>query len=117
MRTTVSPRGILFANHARFWVLLATLTASALLAALTPAPEAYGQRGPVVPSVNKKLAVGTKEAPPFSMKDLDGQWTGISIDLWRQIAAELNLSYEFRELDQYDLLQGLTNGSLDVVVT
>ncbi len=117
MRTMVSPRGKLFANHARFWVLVATLTAGAWLAALTPAPEAYGQRGPEVPSVKKKLVVGTKEAPPFSMKDSDGQWTGISIDLWRQIATELNLSYEFRELDQYDLLQGLTDGSLDVVVT
>src|SRR5208283_5336718 len=117
MRTPVSPRGILFANQARFWVLVAIVTTGALLAALTAAPEAYGQRGPEVPSVNKKMVVGTKEAPPFSMKDLDGQWTGISIDLWRQIAAELNLSYEFRELDQYDLLEGLTNGSLDVVVT
>jgi len=117
MRTTASPRGILSANHMRFWVLVAIVTAGALLAALTPAPEAYGQRGPEVPSVKKKLAVGTKEAPPFSMKDRDGRWTGISIDLWRQIATELNLNYEFRELDQYDLLEGLTNGSLDVVVT
>ncbi len=117
MRTPVSPRGILFANQARFWVLIAIVTTGALLAALTAAPEAYGQRGPEVPSIKKKLVVGTKEAPPFSMKDLDGRWTGISIDLWRQIATELNLSYEFRELDQYDLLEGLTNGSLDVGVT
>jgi len=116
MRTTVSPRGILSANQARFWVLVAIVTAGALLAALTPAAEAYGQREPEVPSVKKKLAVGTKEAPPFSMKDRDGRWTGISIDLWRQIATELNLSYDFRELDQYDLLEGLKNGSLDVVV-
>lgn len=116
MRIKVSPKGILSANQARFWVLVAIMTAGALLAALTPAPEAYGQRGPEVPSVKKKLAVGTKKAPPFSMKDRDGRWTGISIDLWRQIATELNLSYEFRELDQYDLLEGLKNGSLDVVV-
>ncbi|MGA9755011.1 MAG: transporter substrate-binding domain-containing protein, partial [Desulfobaccales bacterium] len=62
------------------------------------------------------MTVGTREAPPFSMKDNDGGWTGISIDLWRQIATELNLTYEFRELDQHNLLEGLTNGSLDVVV-
>ncbi len=117
MSTTISPRRILSANRTRFWVLVAIVTASALLAALTPATEVYGQREPAVPSVKKKLAVGTKEAPPFSMKDRDGRWTGISIDLWRQIATELNLNYEFRELDQYDLLEGLTNGSLDVVVT
>ena len=65
MRTTVSPRGIISANQARFWVLLAIVTAVALLAALTPALEAYGQRGPGVPSVKKKLVVGTKEAASF----------------------------------------------------
>jgi ABC-type amino acid transport substrate-binding protein len=117
MRTAVSPKGILSASQARFWVLVAIVTVGSLLAALNPTPEAYGQRGPGVPSAKKKLEVGTKEAPPFSMKDGDGRWTGISIDLWRQIATELNLNYEFRELDQYDLLEGLTNGSLDVVVT
>ena len=51
------------------------------------------------------------------MKDNAGRWTGISIDLWRQIAAELNLTYEFRELDQQNLLAGLTDRSLDVVVS
>ncbi len=40
------------------------------------------------------LIVGTKESPPFSMKTADGHWTGLSIDLWREIAAELNLQYE-----------------------
>lgn len=47
----------------------------------------------------RKLIVGTKEVPPFAMKDSEGTWTGVSIDLWRQIAAELNLSFEFRERD------------------
>jgi polar amino acid transport system substrate-binding protein len=63
-----------------------------------------------------KLLVGTKEAPPFVMKNADGTWSGISIDLWRQIASELNLAYEFRELDQYHLIEGIANKSLDVVV-
>ncbi len=60
--------------------------------------------------------VGTKETPPFAMKDSNGHWTGISIDLWRQIAEELQLSYEWRELDQSGLLAGITDGSLDAVV-
>jgi ABC-type amino acid transport substrate-binding protein len=62
------------------------------------------------------LIVGTKEAPPFSMKTSDGQWTGLSIDLWRQIAAELNLTFEFRELTLKQLLVGITDGSLDAAV-
>jgi polar amino acid transport system substrate-binding protein len=67
-------------------------------------------------SPGKKLIVGTKEAPPFSMKNADGSWTGISIDLWRQIASELHLAYEFRGLDHYNLIEGIANGSVDVAV-
>ena len=64
----------------------------------------------------KPLIVGTKEAPPFSMKTADGQWTGLSINLWRQIATELNLQFEFRELALKQLLEGVTDGSLDTAV-
>jgi ABC-type amino acid transport substrate-binding protein len=65
---------------------------------------------------DKTLIVGTKEAPPFAMKRSDGTWTGISIELWRQLAAKLNLSYEFREVDLKGLLDGVADGSLDVAV-
>ena len=47
----------------------------------------------------RMLIVGTKEVPPFAMKNREGTWTGVSIDLWRQIAGELNLPFEFRERD------------------
>jgi ABC-type amino acid transport substrate-binding protein len=50
------------------------------------------------------------------MKGSDGTWTGISIELWRQLAAELNLNYQFRELDLKGLLDGVADGSLDVAV-
>ena len=116
MRTRISQRGVLSSNQGRFLILITVVTAWASLTPLSSLREAHGQSGPEVPLVTKKLTVGTREAPPFSMKDNDGRWTGISIDLWRQIATELNLTYEFLELDQYNLLEGLTNGALDVVV-
>ena len=65
---------------------------------------------------DRTLIVGTKEAPPFAMKSPDGTWAGISIDLWRQIATDLNLKYEFRETDLKGLLEGVSSGSLDVAV-
>ena len=68
------------------------------------------------PSLDRTLIVGTKEAPPFAMKDSTGSWTGISIQLWRQLAAELNLDFEFRELDLKGLLDGVKGGSLDAAV-
>ena len=65
---------------------------------------------------SQPLIVGTKEAPPFSMKTSDGQWTGLSIELWRQVAAELNFKFEIRELTLKQLLEGVTDGSLDAAV-
>jgi ABC-type amino acid transport substrate-binding protein len=50
------------------------------------------------------------------MKTPDGQWTGLGIDLWRQIAAELNLQFEIREFALKRLLEGVTDSSLDAAV-
>lgn len=53
----------------------------------------------------RKLVVGTKQAEPFAIKNSDGTWSGVSIDLWREIATELHLDYELHEWD----LEGLLN--------
>jgi ABC-type amino acid transport substrate-binding protein len=65
---------------------------------------------------SRHLIVGTKEAPPFAIKTIKGDWSGISIDLWRQIAAQLEYPFEFREQPLQGLLDGIVDGSLDVVV-
>ena len=64
----------------------------------------------------RTLVVGTKEAPPFVVRQPDGTWSGISITLWKQIAEELNLSYEWQERDLQGLLEGVEDGSLDAAV-
>jgi len=64
-----------------------------------------------------ELVVGTKEAPPFAMKDAEGKWSGISIDLWRHIADKLKLQYHFVEMPSVPaLLDGVTKGDLDAAV-
>jgi len=77
---------------------------------------ACGTNAGAQPLTDRKLIVGTKEAPPFAMKTKDGDWTGISIDLWLQMASDLNLKFEFRELTLRELLDGVANGSLDAAV-
>jgi len=68
-------------------------------------------------SSQRELVVGTKEAAPFAMKDADGVWHGISIDLWRRIADRLQLRYRFvEEPDVQSLIDGVTTGKLDVAV-
>jgi polar amino acid transport system substrate-binding protein len=65
---------------------------------------------------HKKLIVGTKQEPPFAIKQADGTWAGISVELWRGIAADLNVTYEWRELSLQELLNGVRDGSLDLAV-
>ena len=67
-------------------------------------------------TLQRMLIVGTKEAAPFSFKDSDGRWRGISIDLWRSIAEDLNVDYEFQEVDLNQLVSGLADRTIDVGV-
>ena len=68
-------------------------------------------------SAEKILVVGTFEAPPFSFKTNEGRWTGISIELWENIVNEIGLKYDYEERTVKGLLDGVTDESLDAVVT
>ena len=46
---------------------------------------------------DKRLLVGVRVEPPFVMKDSQGSFYGLSVDLWRVIADELNITYDFKE--------------------
>ncbi len=67
-------------------------------------------------TVDSVLRVGTKQSPPFAIKNPDGSWTGLSIELWKQLANELHLDYEFEELTLDEILGGLEAGELDAAV-
>ncbi len=68
-------------------------------------------------SSQRELVVGTKQTPPFAMKDADGNWNGISIDLWRRIADELHLRYRFAEESQVQgLIDGVVDGKFDIAI-
>jgi len=62
-----------------------------------------------------QLIVGTKIAPPFSMKDTNGEWEGISIELWKRIAEELNLKYrdQFIKKLMFERIKSRRNKSLE----
>jgi len=68
------------------------------------------------PSGVKTMVIGTKEAPPFSFKDEKGQWKGISIQLWKQMAQELGLEYVFKEYDLQGLMAAVEDKSIDAAV-
>ena len=70
-----------------------------------------------IPAIPKqKLVVGVAVGPPFNIQNADGSWTGISVELWRQIAKELGVDFEFRETNLAGNFAGLAEGWLDVSV-
>ncbi|MEO6052679.1 MAG: transporter substrate-binding domain-containing protein, partial [Chthoniobacterales bacterium] len=70
---------------------------------------------PIIPP-GKKLIVGIYNKPPYAIKNDDGLWTGLSVDLWTSLARQLNLSYEYKETPYEQMLPDLQNGKLDFVI-
>ena len=63
------------------------------------------------------MVVGLTQAPPFSIRGTDGTWSGISVDLWQWIAADLGIETEFRESTVTGVFDGLApGGPLDVSI-
>jgi ABC-type amino acid transport substrate-binding protein len=62
------------------------------------------------------LRVGTRDVPPFSMQRADGEWEGVAIELWREIAAATDHTSTFRAMELEELLDGVANGDIDVGV-
>jgi|TARA_R100000541_G_scaffold2163_18_gene7873 ABC-type amino acid transport substrate-binding protein len=67
-------------------------------------------------SQGEVLRVGITEVPPFVIQEADGRWSGISIDLWQAIAEQAGYRYELQPMAFDQLLPGLEQDQLDVVV-
>ena len=65
---------------------------------------------------SRHLIIGTKEVPPFMMKDEAGQWTGLTMVLWQKIAEANQWSYDFREQELDSLLLSVAQERVDAVV-
>ena len=63
------------------------------------------------------IMVGTVEAPPFATKTASGDWEGLSIELWRSIAREIGVTYDFQEYDDLGRMKvDLEKGALDLSI-
>lgn len=73
----------------------------------------YSQSGSV-PTKNK-IIIGLKDAPPFVIKT-DAGYSGVSVDLWNEIANSLNIEYEYRYYNLPDLLDAIKNNEVDLSI-
>ncbi|MGG6238864.1 transporter substrate-binding domain-containing protein [Nodosilinea sp. AN01ver1] len=76
---------------------------------------------PATPAVSDRpLIVGLSPVPPFVIKSSSAQngsdWDGIGVHLWREVAHELNLDYQWREVPPNDAIAQLNAGNLDVAL-
>jgi ABC-type amino acid transport substrate-binding protein len=62
----------------------------------------------------KQMKVAVWERPPFMFKDKAGSWSGLSIELWEQIAARLGMTYTYQEMPLDQVLQQLKSGQVDL---
>ena len=90
-----------FGKFVRFFMFFA-------IAALTLPAAAQQADAP------RELVVGIKDAPPFTMKNPDGQWTGLTIELWERIAQGMKQKFRYVEAETVpDLLEGVASGKFD----
>ncbi|OCC22441.1 ABC transporter substrate-binding protein [Croceicoccus estronivorus] len=89
------------------------MLAAALICALAPVSATAQEHDA---RQQGQMTVATREAPPFAMKDEDGAWHGIAIDLWQTIAAERGYRYHFVESDLPGMIDGLVDGRYDASV-
>jgi len=62
------------------------------------------------------IKVGIASSPPFAMKNTRGAWEGISVDLWKAVAAKLGIRCEYQECDYAKIARMLAEGTLDAGV-
>lgn len=68
-------------------------------------------------NAQQKVTVGTKVAEPFVIKQQDGNWDGVSFDLWKEVSTELQLDYEVKEYDLEGLMKAVENNEIDIAVS
>jgi ABC-type amino acid transport substrate-binding protein len=64
----------------------------------------------------QKLKVGIFERPPFAMKDLDGQWVGLAVDVWEHVSAQAGIAFDYIETPEDEVIARTARGELDIVV-
>ena len=79
--------------------------------------RSFAQSDSVVVSSDSTFVVGVSIMPPFVIKDKDNIWDGISVQLWREMADQLDITYEFREVPTDSLVALVADGRINVALT
>ena len=79
------------------------------------ATNAQSQTG-VVSAPERNLIVGVLHDPPYIIKENNGQWSGVNVDIWKAVAQDMKVAYEFREMTFEAILEALEKKQIDVSI-
>lgn len=91
--------------------LIVSLVLPAVVAAQEP-----DEPGPATQMPIATMTIATREAPPFVIREADGQWSGLAIDLWRDVAEDLGVDHIVEETDLAGMVDGVATGRFDASV-
>ncbi len=63
------------------------------------------------------LVIATREAPPFALRDGNGEWEGITVALLRELGTSLNIDFELVEMDLTQMLEAVESGEVDAAAS
>ncbi|MBE9079460.1 transporter substrate-binding domain-containing protein [Romeria aff. gracilis LEGE 07310] len=72
------------------------------------------------PQPQAKMTIGVSPMPPFAIQtqtESGNDWDGIGVHLWREIAEELNIQYEWQELQPGEEVERVQDGTVDMAIT
>lgn len=62
------------------------------------------------------LRIGIHEKPPYAIRNSTGEWDGVGVELWKNIATLAHLRFEFVEMPFEQLLPAVAEGRLDAAL-
>ena len=71
-------------------------------------------------SPSASLTVGVSHAPPFAIEtetNSGSDWDGIGVHLWREVAEELDIQYEWQSIGPGEAVQRVQDGTVDIAIT
>ena len=63
-----------------------------------------------------RLTIATRHLPPFAIKQDNGEWSGLSIELWQMMAKEMGVNYTFKEMALKEMLKAVEDGQVDAAI-